>query len=397
MRPAHLAALAIALLIRGDGEARLVLEERSGEGPLVISGVGRPNGVMARPEAGNPVVRGKNLYAPDLVRNGESWNLFYGGWRDPADLNDRIYAAVCRGAAPLGPWGGGGVIIDRGNYVHVNDPSVQKVRPNLWVMAFTVNYPGERGDWIAVATSRDGLNFTPKVAVPDTEVVIDGAKFSSAGRPAIVWDGSRWKMWFDGIVGKGGRHCYLAESDDPIPRRFRLVHEYADVDRFPGMMAPDVALVDGRYVAVVQRGFSSLRKLVSRDGVRFEDAGEILVTSDPAFGRKFVSNPGWVDDGEGRLMGVAFGMTDSPGFTTHSLGLAWHQLRVQPVSPGNVGHLFGKALGPDAVAPLTFGYREFRHLTIEDTASKRKLFDRDIEARAGDRWRLVIDPTPNAR
>src|SRR5690348_2782828 len=35
----------------------------------------------------NPVITGKNLYAPSIVLNGTTWNVYTGGWRDPADGN----------------------------------------------------------------------------------------------------------------------------------------------------------------------------------------------------------------------------------------------------------------------------------------------------------------------
>ena len=389
-------AVALAWASPGDplGEARA---RRAGTRRVIVSGVSLPNGVMARPDAANPILNGKNLYAPDLVRNGESWNMYYGGWRDRADLNDRIFAAVCAGPAPAGPWAGGGVVVDHGDYLHVNDPSVQKRGPADWWMAYTVaDRVGDRA-WIGIAPSRDGMNFTPPIASPRTEIILEGANFTSAARPALLWTGSAWKMWFDGKVAGGPTHCYLAQCADDTPKRFRLVREYPDVDNFPGFQEPDVSLIGGVYVAVIQRKFRELRKLVSRDGIHFEDAGLIVSSADPAFGRRRLSNPGWIDDGGGKLLGVTFGMTDSKDLLDHSIGVAYHQYAVKVGSPGGVAHVYGHSRGPDVAVPMTFGFAAFDGLTVLDPATKGAVAEAGVAPRPGDRWRLILDgPRPAA-
>lgn len=378
---------------RGDPPSRLEFDGRGGGG-LSIAGVALPGGVMARPDAANPILAGKNLYAPDLVRNGESWNLYYGGWRDEADRNDRIYAAVCAGPSPAGPWAGREVIIDRGPYLHVNDPSVQKRGPGDWWMAFTAanHTPDGYRDWIAIASSRDGMAFTPRVAEPAAEIVVEGAAFTSIARPSLLWTGLAWRLWFDGKVARGPMHSYAAECADDVPRRFRLVHEYADVEGFPGFMEPDVAMVGGRYHAVVQRQFRDLRKLVSRDGVHFEDRGLILSSADPALGRRQLSNPGLIQEDDDKLLGVAFGMTDEPDLSAHAIGVAYHQYAVKVESPGDVGHIYAKSRGPDVALPMTFGFAEFTRITVLDPATREIVADRQVESSPGDRWRRVAVP-----
>ena len=386
-------AVVLACVTCGDPPSRLVLEGRGGSG-LSVAGLALPGGVMARPDAANPILAGKNLYAPDLVRNGESWNLYYGGWRDEADRNDRIYAAVCVGPIPAGPWAGREVIIDRGEYLHVNDPSVQKRAPGDWWMAFTVanRDPAGYRDWIAIAHSRDGMTFNPRVAAPAAEITVEGAAFTSVARPSLVWTGSAWRLWFDGKIAQGPLHCYVAECPDDVPKRFRLIHEYADIDGFPGFQEPDVTLVGGRYVAVVQRQFRELRKLVSRDGVHFEDVGLIVSATDPAFGRRRLSNPGLIEDDGGKLLGVAFGMTDAPDLLGHAIGVAYHQYAVKVGSPGGVTHLYAKSRGPDVALPMTFGFAAFNRITVLDPATQAIVVDREVESRPGDRWRRVVEP-----
>ncbi|MDB5351026.1 MAG: hypothetical protein JWN86_2273 [Planctomycetota bacterium] len=396
MRPLARSGLMTILVLAWAGPSgRLVREGTGGGESLLVAGVGLPNGVSARPDEANPVIRGKNVYAANLVRNGGAWNLYYGGWRDAADANDRIYAAVSIGAMPSGPWQGQQVIIDNGEYVHVNDPSVQRRAPDDWYMAFTTADKADGRDWIAVAASPDGLTFTPRIATREAEIRISGAEFTHMARPSLLWTGTVWKLWFDGKIKGGGRHSYLAECSEPFPKRFRFVHEYPDVNGFPGFFEPDVALVGGTFVAVVQRNFTNYIKLESRDGVHFEEAGVILSAGDPAVAKKRISNPGWIGDAaNGRILGVAISMTDELNLTGHVIGLAYHQYLVQVTTPSGVTHQYGRSRGFDVAVPMTFGAREFSRIRVEDPRTHATIADQAVSARSGDRWRLVREAPP---
>jgi hypothetical protein len=104
---------------------------------LTVTNLHLPEGIETHPSVENPVIQGHNLYAPDLVRNGGVWNLYYGGWKNSSDGNDRIYFAVSDDWVPEGAWSGQWVVINNGSYMHVNDPSVQKRGATSWVMAYT--------------------------------------------------------------------------------------------------------------------------------------------------------------------------------------------------------------------------------------------------------------------
>lgn len=69
---------------------------------ITVDSVGARNGVRAFHSYENPLIAGRNVYAPDFIRNG-TWNCYFGGWLNSNDTNDRIYLAVADDFAPEGP------------------------------------------------------------------------------------------------------------------------------------------------------------------------------------------------------------------------------------------------------------------------------------------------------
>ncbi|RKH62934.1 arabinan endo-1,5-alpha-L-arabinosidase [Corallococcus llansteffanensis] len=391
--PSPSALLATGVLLGAPALAGSLAYAGNAGGPgVTLLGVSQPNGIEAHPSVENPLIQGHNLYAPDLVRNGGVWNLYYGGWKNSSDVNDRIYFAVSDDLLFEGPWSGQSVIISNGGYLHVNDPSVQKRPDGRWVMAYTVAHQvgSDYRDWIAISTSTDGAAWTPSVATSTTEVRITNASFSDIARPALLWTGSGWKLWFDARTDNGPLHSYLAESSEDLPRNFVLVQSYPDVNGFPGFMEPDVERVNGRYVAVVQRGFATLHKLESTDGRAFTEVGTFLSAASPAFGRKYVSNPGLVyDNVEGTVKGVGFGMTNSDGLTEHDIGFAYTQYRVSVLSCPSTWHAYTTGRYFDQAQQLTFGYGSFCRIRVEDPRTGQVLADQAVGSVAGDRWQFV--------
>ena len=368
---------------------RLIIEGNDGGNGITVIGMSVPDGIHTHPSIDNPLLSGKNLYAPDLVRNGGVWNIYYGGFRTASDVNDRIFSAISDDLFPEGPWNGQDVVIDRGEYVHVNDPSVQRRSPTDWVMAYTVapTADGKR-DRIAISTSRDVAAFTPRVATKATEISVFGARFSFMARPSLLWTGKKWLLWFDGSVGKGPRQSFLAESSDRIPRAFKLLKTYPNVSGFPGFFEPDVAKVGDRYVAVIQRHFKTLHKMESTDGLNFREVGQMLSSSEPAFGRKFVSNPGLVYDAEeDQVRGVVFGMANT--LTTHSIGFAYTQYKLQVYSSPNVVHRHTSARHFDHSIQATYQHGKFNRIVVSDPVTGAVLVDQKVKSERGDVWRLA--------
>jgi len=383
----------------------LIYEGNNGGDYLKIKGMFQPNGLEVHPSIANPIITGDNVYAPDLVRNGGVWNLYYGGWKDSSGYGkDNIYIAVSDDAMPEGSWSGQWVIISRGSYVHANDPSVQKRSSSDWVMAYTVarheDSHSSIRDWVAISTSSNGASWSPSAATPSTEIDLTGsaggvnaADITDIARPALLWTGSKWKLWFDAMVNNNGdRLSFLAESNESgPPTSFNLVHRYADVGGgFPGFYEPDVAIIDGKYVAVVQRYFDTLVKYESTDGVHFTEVGEMLSASDPAFGHDYVNNPGLLYDRVyDVLRGVAFGMRNDPSRCSNDIGFAYTQYKVYVKSCPSTWHVYTESEFWDRALPMTFSYDEFCRIRIIDPVDNSLILDKTFDAEIGDVWRLV--------
>ncbi|XXF79236.1 hypothetical protein P2318_05635 [Myxococcaceae bacterium GXIMD 01537] len=228
------------------------------------------------------------------------------------------------------------------------------------------------------------------MATPTTEIRITNAAFSDIARPALLWTGRLWKLWFDARIANGALHSYQAESTEDIPRNFFLVHSYPDVAGFPGFHEPDVELVNGRYVAVVQRHFATLHKMESADGRNFTEVGTFLSSTYPTFGRTYVSNPGLIyDRAEGTVRGVSFGMTNGEGLSDHDIGFAYTQYQVRVQScPGPV-HIYSGGRYFDQLEQLTFGYGNFCNIQVVDPLTNTVVANQAVVSRPGDVWRFV--------
>src|SRR5262245_5033595 len=105
--------------------AELIRAGNSGRSQrITFSNVLFPDGTRTVFAAASPLINGNNLYAPDLLRLGNSWYCYHGGWLAAGQVNDRIYLSRRDGLDPIGEWTPSQAVISEGEYVHVNDPSV---------------------------------------------------------------------------------------------------------------------------------------------------------------------------------------------------------------------------------------------------------------------------------
>ena len=162
--------------------------------------------------------RGGNVYAPCVVVNGSQWHLWYGG--QGRDGHDRIHHAESTDGGTT--WRKRGVVVDAGSANHVNDPSVVRAMGRWW-MFYTV---AERGteDAIALAVSTDGERWEKRgvVLAPGPSGSWDSRL---VGRPSVLWEDGRFRMWYDGQPRpedrdgarlEGARAVGLATSTDGI-------------------------------------------------------------------------------------------------------------------------------------------------------------------------------------
>ena len=131
-----------------------------------------------------------NVYAPDVLRDGGGFRMWYGG--QGKDGHDRIALAE---SADGERWTRKGVVLDIEGANHVNDPSVVK-RDGVYFLFYT-RTQRDVVDSIHVAVSKDGLKWEPRG--PAIEPGRPGAWDSlSVGRPSVLHEEGRFRMWYDG-------------------------------------------------------------------------------------------------------------------------------------------------------------------------------------------------------
>jgi len=368
-------------------------------GRITFDNILRPDAMRTVLYGANPIIRGANLYGPDLVRVGDRWYCYHGGWLDPGQGNDRIYLGISADLDVAGPWNPASqLIIHEGQYLHVHDPSVA-IHDGTWYMVYTAyTSAGGARDWINYSTSTDGITWNPSSGTSATEIVmtdpsnIAGGSFSDMARPSLVHTPTGWKMWFDGRVDKGPAISYLAESDGAVPSYFKVVHRYQSVDGAIGFFEPDVVRrPDGTYLAVVQRHSSGLYVGTSTDGVNFTLALDVSI-NDPLYGRNTISNPGLIYDPiEDRLLGLGFGMSND--WVDHDIGFSASQYKVDVRSPDGVWHTQSLAGGLDLQSVLTPGYDTFDRVRITDPVTNTVVHEQSFtDAAPGDLWYVHWDP-----
>ena len=230
------------------------------------------------------VHREGNVYAPEVLRVGDQWLMWYGG--QGRDGHDRIHLAT---STDLKAWDKQGVVLDEAGVNHVNDPSVVRVG-DVWWMFYT---RAEHGisDEIAAATSTDGVHWELRgvVLAPG-----EGDAWDSliVGRPSVLYEEGRFRMWYDGcglkpgqvrptsdkpealLAVATGRAVGYAESTDGLHwKRHGTAPIYGE-----GAGALHVSRVDGGYVMLYE-SHAGTRWASSRDGLTWTTRGVLAATS----------------------------------------------------------------------------------------------------------------------
>lgn len=368
-------------------------------GRITFANVTRPEARPTTLFGANPIIRGANLYGPDLLRVEDRWYCYHGGWLTSGQTNDRIYLGISASLDVTGPWNPASqLVIHNGDYLHVHDPSVA-IHDGTWYMVYTAyKSTGGARDWINYSTSTDGMAWSPSAGTASTEIVVTdpnnvaGGPFSDMARPSLVRTPTEWRIWFDARVNDGPPISYLAQSNSQVPSHFVLVRRYQSIEGTIGFFEPDVVRrPDGTYLAVVQRHSSRLYIGTSTDGLNFTLTPDVSI-SDPVFGRNTVSNPGLVyDQVEDRLLGLSFGMSNN--WTDHDIGFSATQYKIDVRSPDGVWHTQSQAGAQDCQWVLTPGHSTFDRVRITDPVTNTVVLDESFTAAVpGDLWYVHWDP-----
>jgi len=166
----------------------------------------------------------QNIYAPWALEQPNGWRLFYGGWDGSDTQNDRIYSVTTNDFLSFGNHA---LVIDHGDFVHVNNENVQQLADGSLHMICTaapdaLNKP-------AYFSSPDGTTWNgspePYEAKLTDIISIDAYSGFSVGNfngaNVLLQDNGTWVLYF-----KDWAHLdatYWASSVSPPSFQFQGV------------------------------------------------------------------------------------------------------------------------------------------------------------------------------
>ena len=236
-----------------------------------------------------------NVYAPEVHRHEDAWWMWYGGQGE--DGHDRIHLATSSDGIA---WQRQGVVIDCGSANHVNDPTVTR-RDDAWWMFYTVAQQGEQ-DQIAAARSTNGRQWELLGVVLPTGAA-DRWDSAKVGRPSVLWDQDRFRLWYD---GQPTESTARSNNDASATRRVGRAVGYAESldgrqwnrhERpvwIQGAGAVQVLKSAVGYLMVYE-SHQGTRYAKSGDGLEWADGGPLLQATGPDEAHGHVTPFFWLD------------------------------------------------------------------------------------------------------
>lgn len=221
-----------------------------------------------------------NVYGADIVRVGDQLLMYYGG--QGRDGHDRIHLATSTDGQT---WTPAGVIFAPEGVNHVNDPSVVVVKDNFY-MYYTRANAGVT-DTIGLATSSNGRKWEDQGTVlsPSKKPAWDSLL---VGRPSVIYDGSRFHLWFDGRADlpigapdenapqspTSQRYVGYAVSGNGVDWKRRDDHVFAN-----DAGGIHVSRVDDEFIMLIESR-DGTKYATSDDGLSWVDRGLLAKKSD---------------------------------------------------------------------------------------------------------------------
>ena len=335
----------------------------------------------------------RNIYAPSVVRVGDGWHVYYGGWDGEPTGNDRIYRVDAD--REFLAFENRRTVIEHGDFQHLCNVNVTPAaRGRGFAMACTA-YPAADGlnkPVVFFGDDDNGAKWNADAARREHLVTLDGYDgFAAAdinGMNVLLAEDGKYRLYFNNFRDAG--KTFRASSDDG--RRFRfdgVVHE-------PSAIVNDVKRVDltgggggNWYLMALHRNGPSLYYAMSRDGTRFGEM-KTLATHGGEADRHIVS-VGWVVDGS-RVLGFFYGGGDAASLDRNRIFARWLQRKV---SIGDLAGVAGSAasLGPDRqLLPLASAVTAA--VALRDEAGALIATSDPVELKPGRAYRLDPPPAP---
>jgi hypothetical protein len=286
----------------------------------------------------------RNIYAPSAVEDKNGWRLFYGGWDGVPTGNDRVYSVTTNDFIDFDHHE---LVIDHGDYIHVNNVNVEKLGDGKFHMICTVYPDHNNTNKPAYFESDDGIKWN-RVAAPYAAPIkdilpIEGyppfEKGDFNGANVLLWNGSKWLLYFNNWNDDG--KLYWAEGDSPRTVRLggtslNTNHAVNDVKQFR------VAGKDW-YLMGLHKNTDTLWYSLSNDGVNFQEQKTLFTHLNDQ--DRYIVALGFVVKG-GRILGVVYGAGAVSSLDRNRLFARWLQKKIVITGMDGVRHTADGALGP---------------------------------------------------
>lgn len=328
--------------MNSEGHDLTKIQQGNGEKPvLIFQNMISENHNNWHHFVGNPILRpeasyelwmdGGNLYAPAILKRGDQYWMWYGAQNRSG--HDQIHLAFSDDGVNWSRYENNPVIpVEDAN--HVNDPTVLEVEGTFY-MYYTCA-PTTEMDRIHLATSTDGMNWEKR-----GEVIASGPIGTwdslKVGRPSILYEDRRFKLWFDGteadpenpdkIRPGTGRHIGFATSSDGI----KFAKEPEPIYLNSG--AIDIAHVGNEYIMLFESG-AGTHWAAGTSETKLEYRGLLLPKSGESYDRYGQVTPMLLmKDGKwtGIYYGAAEGLPESgaANWNRNRIGAAFPQKSVE--------------------------------------------------------------------
>ena len=292
----------------------------------------------------------RNIYAPSVVRHGDGWRIYYGGWDGAPSGNDRIYSVDAD--ADFLQFTDRRTVIEHGAFQHVCNVNVIPVEDDgrrTFAMACTA-YPTSNGTNKPVTFfSEDaaGAAWSAAAATAEHLITIAGyEKFADAdinGMNVLLREEGKYRLFFNNFRDFG--RTYRASGDDG--RRFRFDGVAMERSRIVNDVKKLRHGDDAWYLMGLHANGPELYYAVSRDGMKFPEPRKLLTHQGEA--DRFIVAIGLVCDGDQekpgrRMLGLLYGAGAAPSLDQNRIFASWLQKKLV-FDRGDEANV--RALGPD--------------------------------------------------
>ena len=315
--------------------------------------------------------RFRNIYAPSIVRVGENWHIYYGGWDGEAEGNDHIYLTTTRDFLTFGERQ---TVIDPNVFQHVCNVNVTPIARGYAMMCTA--YPDERGTNKPVTFfSTDGIRWNGSDAAggfaASRQQIISMTGYDRwadadvNGMNVLLFEDGAYRLYFSSFRDFGS--VWRASSDDGKRFTFEstVLKQRAAVNDVKKFHVGS----DAWYLMGLHMNGPQLFYTLSTDPLKFPPARELLRCAGDD--DRHIVAIGWVVAGEQeergrRVLGLLYGAGTAPSLDRNRIFARWLQKKaVAIMDEERIGP--STSLGPDAqLIRLAGEVRARIHLFAED-------------------------------